>query len=107
MCFWIRSHFRRDNSADVRGHPAYIYKRSKGKYHYVGLTHGKYTNHLPNVTLDSNPEPHPKDPRPSRLRPFSSEEDVGEFGDRLRGWRFSKSDKPKVKASIANHKKPK
>ena len=82
MCFSKRNHFRKNNSKNGRGHPAYIFKEENGEYKYIGLTHSNITQGVKNIKLDHNPNK--KDKRDSYIRNFSTHDKTKKFGKKLK-----------------------
>jgi hypothetical protein len=70
----------------------------------LGITHSAITHNTKNIKLDKNPAP--KDNSTAYVRPKADKANTGAFSSRLKGWRFSDSDKPKVKKIIDEHEKP-
>ena len=89
-----KNEFRKLNSKDGRGHPAYIYAGEGDKYIFLGLTHSEITQGVKNIRLDKNPNP--DDARSSYVRPRSERSHISTFGKRLKGWFFGDSDKEKI-----------
>lgn len=89
-----KNEFRKNNSKDAKGHPAYIYMKEGDEYLFLGLTHSPITKGVTNIKLDRNPNP--SDLRPAYVRPRSGRAHKSQFGARLKGWYFGKSDKQKI-----------
>lgn len=89
-----RDEFRKNNSKQGKGHPAYIYVQKGKEFIYVGITHAEITDGMKNIPLDHNPDP--KDKRESYMRPKSEKGNRSIFGKKLKGWKMSESDKKKI-----------
>ena len=91
----LKDEFRRNNSKDGRGHPAYIFEEAGDEYKFVGITHSEYTKGIKNISLDSNPNP--KDKRKAYMTSKSDKKKKSSFGKKIKGWKMSSSDKKKIK----------
>lgn len=89
-----KNEFRRKNTKDGRGHPAYIYRETQGQYDYLSLTHAESTRGKKNIPLKKNPDP--KDGRKAYVRPKSERARKSSFGSKLFGWFFSDDDRETI-----------
>ena len=94
----FQPHFRKAYNGKFTGHPQYVYDEDGRRYKVIGITSSPRTNGIPNILLDGNPEPNNNKLAYIRSKPDS--ENKGAFGERLKGWRFKDSEKPKVQAVI-------
>lgn len=101
----FQTHFRKGYNGKLTGHPQYIYGESGNNYKILGLTTSPITNGVKNEPLDDNPEPNNHEQAYVRTKP--EQENKGVFGERLKGWKFSKKDKEKVRKIIDTHEKKK
>jgi hypothetical protein len=95
-------HFRRFHSIKTTGHPTYVYGEKGKDYEIVQITHSEKTKGKDNIPLDNNPEP--KSTKKAYLRPNSTTIRKGVKNEKLKGWKFSDSDKKKVQAVIDKKK---
>ena len=95
MCIKRRNEFRINNSKKSKGHPAYIYKKERNEFYFIGITHSEITHITKNIKLDKNPNR--EDNRTSYARPFATKEDVSKFGPKKKHWKLSRKDKKKMK----------
>lgn len=102
----FQRHFRKFHGKQTTGHPTYVVGNNGKVYKVIGITEGSSTNGVANIPLDKNPEPNSK--KPAYIRPTLIEVPNGTKGIKLKGWKFSGSDKPKVQAVIdgKGNKKP-
>ena len=92
----FKKHFRVNRSKEASVHPAYVIRKNGGNYDYIGLTHSPVTDNKKNIRLRKNPNP--KDNRISYMRPFFRSGPIKKFSrKRIRGWKFSKRDKKKIR----------
>ncbi|PWM71834.1 MAG: hypothetical protein DBX59_07900 [Bacillota bacterium] len=101
----FQPHFRKAYNGKFTGHPQYVYDEQGREYKVLGITSSPKTNGVLNVRLEHNPEPN--NPKTAYVRPKPDSENKGAFGDRLKGWKFSESDKKKVRTIIDTHNKKK
>jgi hypothetical protein len=97
----FNKHFRRGKSTN-KGHPTYIYAKEGDELKYIGLTHAEITDGIRNIKLERNPNP--SDASASYIRPKPDKAGKTKFGRKLTGWKFSESDKTKVKGVIKQDK---
>ena len=92
----FKKHFRVNRSKEASVHPAYAIRKNGDNYDYIGLTHSPVTDNKKNIRLRKNPNP--KDNRVSYMRPFFRSGPIKKFSrKRIRGWKFSKRDKKKIR----------
>ena len=92
----FKKHFRVNRSKEASTNPAYVIRKRGKNYDYIGLTHSSVTDSKRNIRLSKNPNP--KDNRPSYIRPFFRSGPIRKFSKkRIRGWKFAKRDKNKIK----------
>ena len=92
----FRKHFRVNRSKEASIHPAYVIRKKGDYYDYIGLTHSPVTDNKRNIKLRDNPNP--KDNRASYIRPFFRSGLIKKFSrKRIRGWKFAKRDKKKIR----------
>ena len=92
----FQKHFRINRSKQSHNHPAFVIRKHNDFYDYIGLTHSPFTDNRKNIRLKNNPNP--KDKAVSYLRPFFRRDPIKKFSKRiLRGWKFSKKDKRRVR----------
>lgn len=96
--------FRKLNSKAGTGHPTYIYAKVGDTYQYIGITHSPITRGVKNIPLDENPDPH--DRRASYVKPKPERDHRANFGKRLEGWRFGKTDQERIDEIIKKQKTP-
>lgn len=101
----FQPHFRKFKNAKFTGHPQYVYDEQGREYKVLGITSSPKTNGVLNVRLESNPEPNNSKPAYVRAKP--DKVDKGVRNERLKGWKFSESDKKKVRSIIDTHEKKK
>ncbi len=89
-----KNEFRKNNSRDGQGHPAYIFAQKGKKFIYIGITHAEITDKMDNIPLEKNPEP--GNTSQACIKPNPEEEHRSSFGAKLNGWFFSDKDKKKV-----------
>lgn len=94
----FQRHFRKFHGKETSGHPSYLVDNNGKVYKVVGITSGSITNGVDNIPLDVNPEPNNKEP--AYIRPVLIEVPNGTRSEKLQGWKFASSDKPKVQAVI-------
>ena len=100
----FQRHFRKFHTKKTTGHPQYVYDENGKVYKIIGITEAPVTNGEKNIPLDKNPEPGKSSK--AYLRPKPDEIDKGVRNDKLKGWKFTESDKKKVETIISS-KKPK
>ena len=92
----FKKHFRVNRSKEASVHPAYVIRKKNNNYDYIGLTHSPVTDNKKNIKLRKNPNP--KDDRASYVRPFFRSDPIRKFSSKIiRGWKFSKRDKKKIR----------
>lgn len=92
----FKKHFRINRSKQSHNHPTYVIRKRGDSYDYIGLTHSPLTDNRRNIKLRKNPNP--KEKRASYIRPFFRTDPIKKFSrKRIRGWKFSKRDKKKVR----------
>ena len=92
----FKKHFRVNRSKEASVHPTYVIRKKGENYDYIGLTHSPVTDNKRNIKLSRNPNP--KDNRTSYVRPFFRSDPIKKFsGKRIRGWKFAKKDKNKIR----------
>ena len=101
----FQRHFRKFKFGKFTGHPQYVYDEDGNEYKVIGLTQSSHTNGVANIPLDKNPEPNNSEQ--AYIRPKPDRVNKGVRNERLKGWRFADSDKPKVQAVIDGSKKKK
>ena len=101
----FQGHFRKFQNAKFTGHPQYIYADDGKLYKVIGITSSPVTNGVGNIPLDKNPEP--KNTKKAYLRPKPDSVSKGTRNKKLKGWKFSDSDKKKVRSIIETHDKKK
>ena len=94
----FQRHFRKFHGKQTTGHPSYVYDNTGKVYKVVGITEGSSTNGVNNIPLDENPEPNNN--TRAYIRPVPIDVPNGTKSVKLNGWKFAKSDKPKVQAVI-------
>ena len=94
----FQKHFRKFKNGKFTGHPQYVYDEEGNEYRVIGITKRPQTNGVDNVLLDKNPEPNNSEK--AYLRPKSDKVNKGVRNEKLKGWKFADSDKPKVQAII-------
>lgn len=103
--------FKKKQGGSNKKHPKLIVDFQDGFYGHMGLTEQKAKGkHHRNIPLDKNPKIDPKtkkrDQRPAYLRKKIEYDDEKSFYDKpLDDYKLSASDKQKVKAYVATHKK--
>ena len=102
----FKKHFRVNHSKESSGHPSYIIRRVGDNYDSIGLTHSPVTDNKKNFRLRKNPNP--KDDRVSYVRPFFKSDPIKKFSKRIiRGWKFIKRDKKKIRRISRSRKQKK
>lgn len=101
----FQSHFRKFHDKKTTAHPQYVYGEDGKKYKILGITESPNTKGVFNVLLDKNPDPNSN--KPAYVRPKPDTINKGVRNEKLKGWRFADSDKPKVKKILENDKKKK
>lgn len=96
-------HFRKFHSSKTTGHPSYVYGEVGNDFKIVQLTQSPKTNGETNIPLDKNPEPGKN--KKAYLRPTPTKINKGVSNEKLKGWSFAGSDKPKVQAVIDKEEK--
>ena len=92
----FKKHFRVNRSKEASVHPTYVIRKKGENYDYIGLTHSPVTDNKRNIRLRKNPNPN--DNRTSYIRPFFRSGLIRKFScKRIRGWKFSKRDKKKIR----------
>ena len=92
----FKKHFRVNRSKEASAHPTYVIRKKGDNYDYIGLAHSPVTDNKKNIKLSKNPNP--KDNRVSYIRPFFRSGTIKKFSSkRIRGWKFAKRDKKKVR----------
>ena len=92
----FKKHFRVNRSKEASVHPAYVIRKKGDDYDYIGLTHSPFTDGKRNVRLRKNPNPN--DNRISYMRPFFRSGPIKKFSrKKIRGWKFAKRDKKKIR----------
>ena len=99
----FQRHFRKFHSKETTGHPSYVYDEQGKVYKVIGLTTSSKTNDILNIKLDKNPEPNNFDV--AYIQPYSKTIAKGTKNKKLKGWKFSNSDKKKVQTIIDKDKK--
>ena len=94
----FQRHFRKFHGKETTGHPSYVFGQNGKVYKVIGITRGSSTNGVQNILLDKNPEPN--NPDKAYLRPKPIDVPAGTKNEKLKGWHFADSDKPKVQAII-------
>ncbi len=94
----FQKHFRKFHGKETTGHPSYVFDQNGKVYKVIGITRGSSTNGVQNILLDKNPEPN--NPDKAYLRPKPIDVPTGTKNEKLKGWHFADSDKPKVQAII-------
>lgn len=102
----FQKHFRKFHDGKLTGHPQYVYDEDGRQYKIIGVTKSPKTDGVWNIELDCNPEPN--NSAKAYIRPKPDKVNKGVKNKRLKGWKFSETDKKKVQAVIdkANKKKP-
>lgn len=90
-----KDEFRKRNTKQGRGHPAYIYMQKGKEFYFVGITHAEITDGIKNIPLEKNPEPKKK--RKAYMRPKTETANKSSFGKKLKGWKMTEKDKKKIK----------
>ena len=101
----FQSHFRKGKGAKFTGHPTYVFDEDGNKYKVLGVTHAEKTNGIPNIKLAKNPEPN--NTNIAYIKTKVDKEEKNKFGARLKGWKLSNEDKPRVKAIIESNNQKK
>ena len=92
----FKKHFRVNRSKEASVHPAYVIRKKGDSYDYIELTHSPVTDNRRNIRLKKNPNP--KDNRLSYIRPFFRSGLIRKFSKKkIRGWKFSRKDKRKIR----------
>ena len=92
----FKKHFRVNRSKEASIHPAYVIRKKGENYDYIGLTHSPITDNKRNIRLRKNPNP--KDNCTSYIRPFFRSGPIKKFSHkRIRGWKFAKRDRKKLR----------
>ena len=92
----FKKHFRINHSRESSGHPSYIIRKVGENYDSIGLTHSPITDNKRNVKLRKNPNK--RDNRASYIRPFFRRDPIKKFSKRrIRGWKFIKRDKKRIR----------
>ena len=98
----FQRHFRKFHSKETTGHPSYVYDEKGNVYKVIGITGAAKTNDVLNIKLDKNPDP--KNGKTAYIQPKPKEVPKGAKNKRLKGWKFTESDKKKVQAIIDKNK---
>lgn len=102
----FQPHFRKFHDKKTTGHPQYVYDEHGQEYKVLGITKSSSTNGVLNVKLECNPDPDNNETAYVRSHPDTINKGVR--NEKLKGWRFTKNDKKKVRNIIdADSKKDK
>lgn len=101
----FQKHFRKFHGKETSGYPSYVFDKDGNVYKVIGITKGSSTNGVQNILLDKNPEPNNQEK--AYLRPKPIKVPTGTKNEKLKGWKFTDSDKVKVQEIIDNAKKKK
>ena len=99
-----RDEFRMNDSPSVKGHPHYVFGETKNNYKSFGLTH-KPSNRYRSYEMERNPEPNPKDSRPSYMQLKVVTTKKKYLSELLSGWGLSKNDRAVVRHETKRYKK--
>ncbi len=95
MKYIRKNEFRKNNSKEYKGHPAYIFAQVGNEFIFVGITHADITDGIRNIKLEKNPNP--ADNSPSYMRPFANKKHKANFGKKQKGWSITERDKNKAR----------
>ena len=101
----FQRHFRKFHNKETTGHPQYVYDETGKEYKVLGITSSPKTNGVLNIRLKVNPEP--KNSNAAYVLPTTSKINKGVRNTKLKGWRFSSSDKKVVQDVIDKGEKKK
>lgn len=91
--------FRKERTKEGEGHPRFFFKRKGRRLWGFGITHGERKDGKNTLPLKHNPEPNPKDKRPSRISTDVEVVPENVLSERL-PWAFSEEDKPIIEDLI-------
>lgn len=101
----FQTHFRKFHDKKTTAHPQYVYGEDGKKYKILGITESSKTNGVANVLLDRNPNPDSNKTAYVRTQPDTINKGVR--NEKLKGWSFDDSDKPKIMKILGTDKRKK
>ena len=87
-------------------HPKYVFERKGENYNYLSMTH-KPPKETAKDYVPLNHSANPKDKRKAYINTKSESDNMGNFGARKIGWKFTDSDRKIVKGIVKKNKKGK
>ena len=99
-----RNEFRRNVSLSANAHYNYVFGETKTHYKSLGLTTNP-RNDIPYYELSQNPNPKPKNSKPSCLQLKVLSTNKKYLLKAEKGWKFAREDMPVVRHTIKKYKK--
>lgn len=87
-------------------HPKYVFERKGENYNYLSMTH-KPPKETAKDYVPLNHSANPKDKGKAYINTKSESDNMGNFGARKKGWKFTDSDRKIVKDIVKKNKKGK